>query len=96
MCDGGEGLELGAGNRLLALQRAQFGGEPVTVGIAGAANLFAQAGQIAFDNLQFRLDRAAIEFARSTASSASTVQRSGVTSAMPPTTKMRSEIAARV
>src|SRR5207248_1108239 len=47
--DFGERLELGAGDALLSFEMAQFRRQPLTVGASRAADLVAQARQIALD-----------------------------------------------
>ena len=84
-----ECLQLCLENPLFAFEAMELDGQALAIGIGGARDLFTQTRQITLHDPQIGLDRASVQRIGRDASSASTVQRSGVTSAIPLTTKTR-------
>src|SRR4029077_10262798 len=62
--DFSERLHLRLGDILLPFQAAEFDEQGVAFGAGSASYLLAQAREIALDDLQLRLDRAAVELVR--------------------------------
>ena len=85
----GERAQFGFGDGLVALETAQLGQEALAIGARGARDLLAQARQISLTVCNSASIAARSSSSGAIASSASTVQRSGVTSAKPPATKTR-------
>jgi hypothetical protein len=74
---------------LFAFEAIELDGQALAIRVGGPRDLIAQARQITLHDPQIGLDPLRSNVSGEIASSASTVQRSAVTSAMPLTTKTR-------